>query len=116
MMNWVGGSLHRSRKNNVKGSAAKIQKQHFARVEHNFTNRPRSPPVIDLSVFRSAISQGSSPHKHRCFVNVRPPIPQASRFDASSSADGKHMCQRINCGLQIQMLKVTVLTWDRVML
>lgn len=56
-MNWTGGSLSRSRKQNA--SLSVLQKRHFARARGKLLNGRPSPPQIDLSIFRDAESDGT---------------------------------------------------------
>ncbi|KAI4223568.1 MAG: hypothetical protein LQ349_007406, partial [Xanthoria aureola] len=58
-MNWTGGSLSRSRKQNA--SLSVLQKRHFARARGKLLNGRPSPPQIDLSIFRDAESDGTMP-------------------------------------------------------
>ncbi|KAI4229264.1 MAG: hypothetical protein L6R36_001012 [Xanthoria steineri] len=58
-MNWTGGSLSRSRKQNA--SLSVLQKRHFARARGKLLNGRPSPPHIDLSIFREAESDGTMP-------------------------------------------------------
>ncbi|KAL8662457.1 MAG: hypothetical protein Q9202_004700 [Teloschistes flavicans] len=50
-MNWTGGSLSRSRKQNTNLSV--IQKKHFAKARGTLLNGRPTPPRIDLSFFQS---------------------------------------------------------------
>lgn len=58
-MNWTGGSLSRSRKQNA--SLSVIQKRHFARARGKLLNGRPSPQQIDISIFHDAESDDIMP-------------------------------------------------------
>ncbi|KAL8868108.1 MAG: hypothetical protein Q9174_005210 [Haloplaca sp. 1 TL-2023] len=58
-MNWTGGSLSRSRKQNANLSV--IQKKHFAKVRGALLNGRQPPPRLDLAFFEE-VEQDIAPH------------------------------------------------------
>ncbi|KAI4267402.1 MAG: hypothetical protein L6R38_008278, partial [Xanthoria sp. 2 TBL-2021] len=58
-MNWTGGSLSMSRKQNA--SLSVIQKRHFARARGKLLNGRPSPQQIDISIFHDAESDDIMP-------------------------------------------------------
>ncbi|KAL8736112.1 MAG: hypothetical protein Q9181_002553, partial [Wetmoreana brouardii] len=90
-MNWTGGSLSRSRKQNTNLSV--IQKKHFAKARGALLNGRPPPPRIDVSSFQAPARDGKVPdsipvasHPHRehqgsqltldHYENVRPVVRQ----------------------------------------
>ncbi|KAI4138893.1 MAG: hypothetical protein L6R39_006558, partial [Caloplaca ligustica] len=58
-MNWTGGSLSRSRKQNANLTA--IQKKHFARVRGQLLNGRPPPTRLDVSLFKDSSNNRSVP-------------------------------------------------------
>ena len=91
-MNWTGGSLSRSRKQNANLSV--VQKRHFARARERLLHGRPSPQHIDIPIFNDAETEDailygitkSVPNHHRerqgsqmtldQFENIRPVVKQ----------------------------------------
>ncbi|KAI4117236.1 MAG: hypothetical protein LQ338_007589 [Usnochroma carphineum] len=58
-MNWTGGSLSRSRKQNA--NLTGIQKKHFAKVRGRLLSGRPPPPRLDVSLFQDARNDGGVP-------------------------------------------------------
>lgn len=58
-MNWTGGSLARSRKQNA--NLTVIQKKHFAKVRGQLLKARPPPPRLDVAIFQDARHDGGAP-------------------------------------------------------
>ncbi|KAL8863746.1 MAG: hypothetical protein Q9198_010375, partial [Flavoplaca austrocitrina] len=119
-MNWTGGSLSRSRKQNANLSV--VQKRHFARARGRLLHERPSPQHIDISIFNDAETDDamlhgitkSVPNHHRerqgsqmtldQFENLRPVVKQLqslrphcsleTTLPTPSSQPQSHTCYR----------------------